>query len=214
MRRSPRLLGLCVVVARARRANPSPSPAPSTPGGGAKVPKTVVDATWSLRPYPAHFVLGGIAAEVPALPAVDWLEILMSDEFAYMNIIPGLLREEDQPQFMDAILDGHITLEDIKEQVQELITTVGSRPWWVTFRIVGVMYNNWHTLGAEMLMRGADAERLSFSGWLDVALLLIMRNIDPKEATMFSMKLEMVPPEEVKSQPEPVMSASQFMSMA
>jgi hypothetical protein len=41
-----------------------------------------------------------------------------------------------------------------------------------------------------------------------------MRNIDPKEVTMFTMKLEQVPAYLQIEQPEPEMNVSTFMSMA
>lgn len=168
----------------------------------------------SLRPYSVQFTLAGVLLEVPAMSAVEWLEVLNASDFTPWDIVPSLLDDEGKDAVTDALIAGSLDLEQVERAGLEVLAAAGGRPWWVTARLVGTVMANWQTIGAEMLMRGVDAERLSIAGWLDVSLLLIMRNIDPKEATMFSLKLEQVPPSEVANQPEQEISAAQFMSMA
>lgn len=170
---------------------------------------------WSLRPWPVTVTFGGELFEIPALPAVDWLAVLMNPETDLLDIFPGLLEEGDQDRCMDVILDGGY--ENLEQLILDVVATVSGRPWWVALRLIEVARTSWHTMGAEMLYRGVDASRLSLSGWLDVLLLLVMRNIEPKDATMFALKLEQVPEiagEQAQEAAEPTMSRSDFMAMA
>jgi len=178
------------------------------------VPNTVTDPVWSLQPWPVSVTFAGHLFEVPAVPAVDWLQHLMSPDADPLDAFPGMLSDGDQELINDALLDGAVSMDDVYETCLNVITNVSGRPWWVTLRLVEVAKQSWHSLGAEMLLRGVDATKLSLSGWLDVLLLLIMRNIDPKDAMMFTMKLEQVPPELAAEQKEPEISRSDFMAMA
>lgn len=131
-----------------------------------------------------------------------------------MDIFPGTLSEESQELLNEALFDGVITLDDLYDTCLNVLETAAARPWWVALRLVATVRHSWQVLGAEMLMRGVNAGAMSLSGWLDVSLLLIMRNIDAKEATMFTLKLEQPPPGVDAEVPEPEMSPASFMSMA
>lgn len=178
------------------------------------MPATVTDPTWSLQPWPVEVKLAGHLFEVPALTAADWLQVLFSEEMDLMDIFPGALPEEDQDLINEALFGGTITLDDLYDACLNVLATVAARPWWVALRLVATVRHSWQVLGAEMLMRGVNAGAMSLSGWLDVSLLLIMRNIDAKEATMFTLKLEQPPPGVSVEAPEPEMSPASFMSMA
>jgi hypothetical protein len=69
-------------------------------------------------------------------------------------------------------------------------------------------------VGGELALKGVDATQLSLSSWLDVLLLILLRNMDQKDIPMFTMRLE-VPPEGFQAEAqEPTMSAQEFMAMA
>ena len=192
-----------------RRSVPS-SPEAATPQ--VVIPNTVTDPVWSLRPWPVTVRVVGTMYEIPAAPAVDWLAILMTETPELDDIFPGFLSEEEQEEITDALFEGY--LEETTDVVLEVISAVSGRPWWIAMRLIEVARNSWQVLGAEMILKGIDAEKLSLSAWLDVLLLTIMRNIDPKDAAMFTMRLEEVPKDIEVEQKEPEMSASAFMSMA
>lgn len=169
--------------------------------------------SWGL--FPVEVTFGNRQFEIPAMPALGWLSLMMDiDNFDPLAIFPGLLSEENQDLAWDLMFEGSIEVNDLAEVSLMAIAAAAGRPWWVALRLVSAVAGNQHTLGAEMLMRGVDAGKLSLSGWLDVALLTAMRNQSKSDATMFSLKLEMPPPEEAKKQPEPEISMDQFMSMA
>ena len=111
-------------------------------------------------------------------------------------------------------MDEELETEQLLELSLDIIEAASGRRWWIALRLIGVMMANWHVLGAEMLLRGVDATRLSLSGWLDVALLLAIRNMEPKDVTMFTSQLELPPPEErVEIMEDMEMPRDQFLSI-
>lgn len=193
---------------------PSAPSQPSSDSGRVIIPATVTDPVWSLRPWPVTVKAIGNLFEVPTLPATDWLAILMTAEPELEDLFPGLLEESDQNLVEEALLDGVISLEECYGITLDIISAVSGRPWWVAMRLIQMALGSWQVLGAEMILKGVDADRLSLSAWLDVLLLTVMRNIDPKEATMFTLRLTQ-PPADIEEEPKEMeMTASAFMSMA
>jgi hypothetical protein len=158
--------------------------------------------------------LGPLELVIPALPATDWLAVLMADEIDPEDIFPGLLESVDVEAFEDALYAGEFGLDEYNRTFFEILEAVTARPWWVAMRLIDVVREEWAVIGADMLAR-VDSSALSLSGWLDVALVTILSHIEPESATMFTLQLEMPPPDEVtKVQDELEMSPSQFMAMA
>lgn len=185
----------------------SSAPSPSTSDTRVNIPKLNKDPIWSLKPWPVIIEVHGQRLEIPALPAVDWLVVLMQDDLNLDDFIDELLPEAEN------MLDvSELDLEELYKICLEVITAASGRSWWIALRLIGVAKDSWHILSGEMLK--VDATRMSLSGWLDVLLLAILNNMDPKDTTMFSMRLE-APPPEADVQPEEMeMAASDFLKMA
>lgn len=149
---------------------------------------------------------------IPALAAAEWLSVLMVEDLDLADIFPGMV---DRPEGVeDLILDGRLGLEEMEQTIFGVIEVVSARPWWVTLRLVETARISWDVLGAELSLRGVDATRISLSAWLDIALLVALRSMDPKDIQMFTLKLES-PPSSVKvEEADMEMSAAQFMTMA
>jgi hypothetical protein len=116
------------------------------------------------------------------------------------------------PEAEELLYNGTLDLEELYQTCLDLITLVSARPWWVTLRLIGVAEDSWDVLGAEMIFRHIDATQLSLSAWLDVLLLVTLRSMEPKDTTMFLMRLEL-PPETEKPE-EMEMSSGAFLAMA
>ena len=151
--------------------------------------------------------------EIPPLPAADWLIVLMVENVDLDNIFPGFLSPEDEDVVDDLLMTGQLNVEEYEDILLSVIETVSARNWWVAFRLIEMARTSWDVLGAEMALRAVDATKISLSAWLDVLLLLTLRNMDPDKVQMFTMKLE-APPPEAEADAEPQMSVSDFMSMA
>jgi hypothetical protein len=172
----------------ARRSVPPPS-LPNVDQGQAKVqiPSWDLDPVWSLAPWPVTIQLGSVEVEIPAMSAAEWLAILMSEHFSLgtlLDLIPGI---------DDLILDDVVDLDEVSNVLTDLITTVSSRQWWITLRLVGVAKRHWDKLGPEMIT-SVDATRVSLAAWMNVLQLTVIRSIDPMNATMFIAQVQAPPP--------------------
>lgn len=183
------------------------SSAPSS-DNGVRVPKLNKDPVWSLKPWPVAVTLGGLDFEIPALPAADWLAVLMKDELDLSEFLFEMI-----PDSEIALFNADISIDAVYSACLDVIGLVSARNWWITLRLIGVARESWDVLGGEMIFRNVDAARISLSAWLDVLLLVILRSMDPKDTTSFTMRLEM-PPEGEEVPPEELeMSADQFLAM-
>jgi len=190
-------------VAGRRPSGASPSPESTR----VTIPKLNKDPIWSLKPWPVSVEIYGRKLEIPALPAVDWLAVLMQAELTLDDFIDEML-----PAAEDMLFDSTLSLEELYEVCLEVVSTASGRPWWVTLRLIGIAKESWHILSGEMLK--VDATRMSLSGWLDVLLLVILHSMDPKDTTMFSMRLEAAPADVEVPEEEMEMSANAFLKMA
>lgn len=189
----------------------SPEP-PRTP-----IPNHVKDPLWSLGVWPVAIRLGGAGFEIPALPARDWLAVLMVEDFDPADVFPDLAGDLDD-EIAELILAGTIDLDDLDDAAFDVISAVSGRPWWIALRLIATARASWAVLGPMMIMR-VDAGAVSLSAWLDVLLMTIMESIDRDKAEMFVLQLEAPPPDDgspigPEAAPEPEMTAAAFMAMA
>lgn len=201
-------------MTRSRRsvAAVSQPSAPDTSGSRFTVPKLNKDPVQSLWPLPVELTVAGQEFQIPALPAAEWLTILMVEDLDLSDVFPGMVKGAEGIE--DLILAGRLGLDELEEIVLSIVEVASARPWWVTLRLVGVAQASWDLIGAELLLRGVDAARVSLSAWLDMVLLVTLRSMDPKEVQMFTMKLESPPPSVKVDEADMEMSAAQFMTMA
>lgn len=192
------------------RSAPDTSDTPDS--GRITVPSLNLDPIQSMRPWPVVVTCVGREVEIPALAAVDWLVILMGTEPQLDDVFPGLLEPEDADWVEEQILDGRLGLVEFQDLIFDVIETVSARKWWVTLRLVDLARRSWDVVGSEMLLRGVDATRISLSAWLDILLITVLKNMDPKEITMFNLRLEAAPDEEQEPE-EMEMSRSAFMAL-
>lgn len=179
------------------------------------IPKLVTDPVWSLDSWPVIVTLAGQEFQAPPMRALEWLEILMAgaDFLDPATFTDHVFSDEDAEAILDLLWFGELDIEEFNDIVLELISEVSGRPWWVTMKLISSAKASWDFLGAELMLQGIKATEVSLSAWLDVVLLLILRNIDPEKATMFTSELEMPPPGVEMKLEEMEISAQQFLSM-
>jgi hypothetical protein len=201
-----------VAVRHARPPRSSPSSRSDPDSGRIAVPHLVLDPIASLQPYPVVVTVAGQDFEIPALTAAEWLAILMEEPLDPEEIFPGLVEGADD--FVDdALLNGSLTLEELYSLPLDIITVASGRKWYITLRLISVAKGHWDLLGAEFVIRHIDATALSLAAWLDALLLTILRNMEPKNITMFTLKLE-APLENAQEEELPEMDRDAFLSMA
>lgn len=175
-----------------------------------QIPGLNLDPISSLRPHPVDFALGTEEFTVPAMPAVEWLTLLLDSKFSLYDIVPGLLDPEDHGRFAEA---AHSVDDDLEVLALEVLRTASGREWWVTLRLLAVAKSHWHVLGAEMMRLNLDTSTMSLSAWLDIFTLQFVARLKPENATMVTLQLEMVP-EGFEAQRDTMeISEAQFLSM-
>ena len=104
---------------------------------------------------------------------------------------------------------------ELEEACLDVLSLVSGRPWWQAMRLISVASANWNTVGGEMLYRGIFPDQLSLSAWLDVLLLTIIKLMDPKQVTMFTLQLERPPVDVIDGEAQEMeMDRNQFLSMS
>lgn len=168
----------------------------------------------SLCPWSIQVTLGhGFRYEIPALPALDWLQYLLSNDPDLDGLIADLM-----PGIEDYFLDNDQSPADMYETALEIISIASARSWWIAIRLIFSAALNWHIIGPKLIMSQIDASKISLAAWLDVVLFMMIDIMDPKKVIMFTSQLE-APPTGVLSAAEieaaePTMDRSSFLAMA
>lgn len=161
-----------------------------------QVPNLITDPVWSLGLFPIDIEFAGKQFRLPPMRAIDWLVYLMCpqpDMYTLISNIFADLEEHLLEQMVESETD--LTIIDLYRLALDVLATASGRPWWVAIRLTAVAADNWHILGPKLIMSGVNAETLSLSAWLDCLLLIAIESMDPKDVTMFSLKLESQPPD-------------------
>lgn len=190
-----------------------PSPTDTGPSR-ITIPRLNKDPIQSLSPYSVVVSVADLDLEIPALPAADWLSVMMVESLNLDDIFPGLLDSTDTDLVEEVILSGTLDLDEYEDVIFDIIETVSARSWWVAIRLIETARTSWDSIGAELTLRGIDATHISLSSWLDALMLTIIRSMDPKDVQMWCMKLEAPPAGVEVAEEEMEMAASDFMSMA
>jgi hypothetical protein len=127
------------------------------------------DPVASLSRDPIVFDLRGKRFTVPALDAAAWLTILFGDRLTLMDIIPGLLSDDEQDEVNLGVIDGDVAIEDLNAIAEDVLSVASGRDWWVTVRLVTIAKMNWDVIGGELGKLGLDWTVTPLGTWLDVA---------------------------------------------
>jgi hypothetical protein len=193
-----------------------PSSSPGAPDTGADqgvpIPKTNLNPIWSLCPWPIVVSLPGVEVQIPALPAVHWLQYLMDPEGPDLDgLVYDLMPEVEEYYFTDESFDR----EGLTETFKEVIGTVGARHWWQVISLCSMAANSWDVLGPKMMEARADPTKVSLAAWLDVLIVTTLECLDKTKATMFTLQLQMPPKTDDGAPVElPVTDRNDFFAMA
>lgn len=160
---------------------------------------TYQDPIASLAPVPILVQLADREYEIPALPALNWLHVLLKDGFSALEIVPGLLSPEDQVSVEDQIALEQVTLEQLNEASFDVITIVSGRDWWFTVKFLTVCRVSWDVIGGMMARLRIDARTLSLAAWIDAAYHIAREIISSgqegqQNLIRFTSELEAPPP--------------------
>lgn len=141
------------------------------------------DLLASLKPWSIEdIVIVDRTYRIPALPAVDWLAILL-DEQVSLFAITGLLEPDANEDIELHILNDAYSYEEWEELVWELVAIAAGRPWWTTLYLIGNAKSatNVDMVKGELALHGVDATRISLSSWLDAVYRIFTQHMTQED---------------------------------
>lgn len=142
------------------------------------------------------------------MPASDWLAIFMNQEWEsndLLDLIPGL---------DEALYESTVSLDEIRDMLLDVITTVSSRHWWITLRLISAAMRNWDVIGPTMTTK-VDATKVSFAAWMGYLQVLLIESMEPKNAKMFIAQVQNPPiGTEAPTSQRKELTAREFLAMA
>lgn len=157
------------------------------------LPETPVEVAASLRATPTEVLVAGRWVTVPAMLAVDWLELLTGDLDLEL-IFPGLLSDDDADWVEDALVEGEISIQDMQRLAIAVITEVSGRPWWIACKLVISAQSKWSIIGADLAAKQIDATRIPLGLWLDSVWRIIFDRTANEKWPSVAAQLEAPPP--------------------
>lgn len=155
--------------------------------------------------------LGGEEYRIPALPAADWVEAILSKDAT--AIVPGLFPREDEEEILILLMAGEIDTDEILAAARDAIEAAAGRPWWEAMRLVSSAGENADTVLGTLVKEGFDFERRSLAALCAVIYALATSNMDKKDRAKFDMDLKSMPAEVLRDD-EDALEAAFMAAMA
>lgn len=163
------------------------------------------DLVASLQPWSIEDIwIDDQVYSIPAMPASQWLWILLEPSVSLFAIIPGLLVPDAREHVEGLILDGVYSHEDLEDLAWEVVSIAAGRPWWtVLYLLVNAKHTgNLETVQGELALHGVDAAKMSLSSWLSAVYMIFARGMDQQKRQQFDLSLARpMPGMRVKSNP-------------
>lgn len=167
-----------------------------------------VDPAASLRIWAIEFELGGRTFEVPALPAADWLPLLLEgDPLAVLDL--GDLGEIDE-----MILGGEITSEELGKALTSVIEQATGRSFHAALVLAQVAKMQWPIIGGDLVRRGMRFDQVSIGAALDAIHATILGLLKPEAAEKFQALLDSEVSPGGKIRPNRAKAMADFEEMA
>ena len=158
------------------------------------------DPAASLSLFPVELEVGGHIFTLPALPARRWVEMLVANDLLLMVAAEpeGFIDDGQARRLEEMLLDGVVSMEEVRAALQEAVGVVAGRDWW---EAVGLVFTvaaevNWARMHGQLVVAGVDSGSVPFGAWLDAAMWLATQHMDEKQLGRFLGVLQ-TPPVEV-----------------
>lgn len=135
----------------------------------------------------------GVWVHIPAMPAADWLEILLKDpeELDLFNLFEDLLSDDDANHVDQMLLQGKLTLQELQDLTLQVVTQVSGRDWWAAIRLTQIARMQWQFFNGTMLKQGVAPWEISLAAWLDAFwVTLFSEAVKPEKWAEVSMFVE------------------------
>lgn len=145
------------------------------------------DLIGHLTPCEYQVDCAGLVFTIPAMDAIGWLKLLLSEPFDLYAIFPEAAGPQAVEHVENMLWEERITTEDVERIGLELISAVADRPWWVVLRVIHAAQGSWDRLHVNA------ASGKSLAGWLDEVWMRILSSSDPKKLTAWIHEVETPP---------------------
>lgn len=149
-----------------------------------------VDPAASLRIWAVEVELGGRTFEVPALPAADWLPVLMSaDPLQVLDLIRSS-SEDGSADLDDMILSGQVGGEELIDAMTGAIEEVTGRPYTAALVLAVAAQDRWLVVSGNLARTGFRWDEMPIGAALDAIYLTLAERIKSEDLPRFHAMME------------------------
>lgn len=154
------------------------------------------DPIASLRPAPIDVEFGEWTYTIPQLPAVDWIEAVLTARAG--SIFPALVGDQEVTrEVWLALARGEASTDDLIACARAAVGAAGGRPWWEVDRLIrAATHENTRAVVLGNLARGGfDLGRVSLGMFCDAVYSYCVQNADEQQRFQLDAELRTPPPE-------------------
>lgn len=141
-------------------------------------------------PRGVRVTLGGEQYRIPALPAADWMVVMLDRDLA--DVVPGML-EGDLDALWDRVFDGEVTTEECEQAAKDALSAVAGVEWWQAVKLVHSAAADPAVIG-ELRSSGADLTTLPLGAVLAALYRIYTRDREPKDVAKVDAEIAKPPP--------------------
>lgn len=140
-----------------------------------------------MRIWAVEINVGPHLARIPPTPAADWMPCLMRmDIMGVLDLIEGV-------DLDDALVDGEITSQEMRDAAVKLLESAAGRPVWTTMALVSLATRYWGTVGADLMRLSVKFDQISLGAALDAIYGTLTKGLDDKARARLDSTLERAP---------------------
>lgn len=155
-----------------------------------------MDAGAALQPSAIEVELGQWIYTIPARPASEWMEALLSEDGG--AIVPGLMDDDTRDDVWREFLRGHITKTELEQGWRDAITAASGQPWWQCARLVmsASAVDAWPIVHGKLVSKSVHLDQISLGALYNVLFYISLEACkDENDRALFEFNLTTPPPD-------------------
>ncbi len=152
-----------------------------------------VDPLASLRPWTLTVDVGGETYRLEPRNSADWLAVLLQEEIDLADILPGMLDEEGEERLGEALIEGLVSTDEIRECALEIIGTASGRDHWWTLNLTRSVMEVWTQVYGQLISQGVRFDQLPLGAALDAMYAVVASRMDKERLRSFDADLSRPP---------------------
>lgn len=144
-----------------------------------------IDPEATLRLWSVDVDIADRTYLIPPLPAQAWIVAVHG---SWADIVPGMLVNADDLE--DLIADGTVGHDECVRAARAAVEAASGARWWTAVKLAHCAGGE---IGAELLLRGVDPERVPWGAWLLAAHRVATRDAKDVEVARVDAELDAPP---------------------